>query len=81
VRRIGSLGNIVGQIRVRIKAAVPRLFGGDDEVISVGITIGALQDDMKGATQHPIRGKLMYTYAPRLAVIASGVSLFLGQLL
>jgi hypothetical protein len=41
------LENIVGQIRVRIKATAPCLFGGDDEVISVGITIGALQDDMK----------------------------------
>jgi hypothetical protein len=55
MRRIGSLWSIVGQIRVRIKATAPRLFGGDNEVISVGITIGASQDDMKGATQHPIR--------------------------
>jgi hypothetical protein len=45
-RGIDSLGNIVGQIRVRIKATAPRLFGRNDEVISVGVTVGALQDDM-----------------------------------
>jgi hypothetical protein len=56
---IYSLGNIGGQIRLRIKAAAPCLFGRDDEVISVGITVGALQDDMKGATQHPIRGNFI----------------------
>ena len=42
-----SLGNVVGQVGVRIEAAVSRFFGGDDEVVTLGITGGALQDDMK----------------------------------
>ena len=63
-RRTDSLGNVAGQVGLRIKATAPCLFGGDDEVISDGITVGALQDDIQDdmirAAQHPIRRKLIY---------------------
>jgi hypothetical protein len=74
-----SLGNVVGQVGVRIEATVSRFFGGDDEVVTLGITVRALQDDMKRAAQYPVRRKLMDTDTLRPAVVASGVSLSLAS--